>query len=275
MTYELLASRITTWAAAQSDIIAVVAVGSKARGDADLWSDLDLLLFTEDLTRYLDAGWLHTLGDVWLTYKDEAGPGDPEWFVIYEGGLKVDIVLLQVDEPAATLEDLLQRYPYQTVFARGVKVLFDRHGQARSLPTRPVIAPPPSASEFEHVVNGFLLESVTTAKFIARGDFLRAQHWLAHDLRPNLLKLIAWHANGRDTWYNGRFIDVWADPRVLTSLPHTFALYERDSLYRALHTLLDLCRLVGEETADHFTFTYPTETHLKITHLIKTILESD
>ena len=94
MTYEDIEARIAAWAAAQPDIRAVIAVGSKARGDADAWSDLDLLMFTSERTRYLDPDWLHMFGNAWLTYQDEAGPGDPEWFAIYDEGLKVDIVLL-------------------------------------------------------------------------------------------------------------------------------------------------------------------------------------
>ncbi len=272
MTYEKLEAHIAAWAETQPDIRAVIAVGSQARGDADRWSDLDLLLFTGDRTRYVEPGWLHAFGDVWLTYLDEAGPGDPEWFAVYDGGLKVDIVLLQVDDSSLDLEVLMRRYPYQGVFARGLKVLFDQHGQARSLPPQAIKVPtPPSASAFDQAVNGFLLEAATTAKFIVRGDFWRAQHWFAYDLRPCLLKLMEWHAHGRDTWYNGRFIERWADPRVLAALPQTFALYNRESLLMALRSLLELFRLLGEETATRFNFTYPVEMHRKITNLIDSL----
>jgi aminoglycoside 6-adenylyltransferase len=272
MTYEQLESRIATWSENQPDIRAVIVVGSRARGDADRWSDLDLLLFTRDRARYADPAWLQAFGDVWLTYLDQAGPGDPEWFAIYDGGLKVDIVLIQVEDSALNLETLLRQFPYQAVFARGIKVLFDQYEQARSVPPKTVDQPePPSAAIFDHVVSGFLLESITTAKFIARGDYWRAQHWVAHDLRPRLLKLIEWHAYGQDTWYDGRFIDAWADSRILSMLPQTFALYKQESLIMALKTMLDLFRLLGEESAARFNFTYPLETHHKVTQLISSL----
>jgi len=276
MSYEHLEARIAAWAVTHPDICAIIAVGSQARGDADIWSDLDLMLLTHDRERYLESDWLHTFGTVWLMYKDSTLPGDPEWFVIYEGGLKVDIVLLQVEEPSSNLEIVLQRYPYQGVFGRGVKVLFDQSGQARSLPPRPAaLSAPPSLSDFDHVVNGFLVEALTTAKFIARGDFWRAQHWLAYDLRPHLLRLMMWQAHGRDTWYNGRFLESWADPHVVAALPETFAIYERESLRTALRTLLDLCQLVGEDVAARFHFSYPLEAHRHITHHIDSLLEAD
>src|SRR5215472_5461401 len=101
MTYEELAERIATWAATKLDIQAIVAVGSQARGDADRWSDLDVLVFTHDRSRYLEPGWLGAFGDVWLTYRDEAAPNDPEWFAIYDGGVKLDMVLVQVEGSSA------------------------------------------------------------------------------------------------------------------------------------------------------------------------------
>jgi len=269
MTYEALQAHLAAWAGTQPAIRAIIVVGSQARGDADQWSDLDLVLLTADRARYLKPDWLSTLGNVWLTYLDKTGPGDPEWYAIYEDGLKVDVVILPVSDPALNLELLLSRYPYQAVFARGVRVLFDQQGQPRSLPTQAVSLPvPPSAADFDHLVSGFLVEAVTMAKFALRGDFWRSQHWLADELRPRLLTLMAWHAYGRDVWYNGRFMDSWADPRCLAALPQLFAHYDRASLVNALHTLLDLFLLIGEETAVRFRFTYPTETHHKIARYI-------
>ncbi len=45
-----------------------------------------------------------------------------------------------------------------------------------------------------------------------------------------------WHAQaaGRDTWYGGRFMDEWADPRALAALPQVFPGFERESLQTSL-----------------------------------------
>jgi aminoglycoside 6-adenylyltransferase len=274
MIYEELEARLTQWAQTQTAVRAVIVVGSRARGDQDAWSDLDVLIFTTERARYAaDAEWMRSFGDVWLTYIDNTGRGDPEWFALYEGGLKFDAVLLQVEDAALDLESLMTLYPYQGVFGRGVKVLFDRKGSPRLIaPQAPTLPTPPSGSEFEHLINGFLLESVTTAKFIGRGDFWRAQHWFAHDLRPCLLTLIEWHAHGRDTWYNGRFMQQWADPRILEVLPQAFPSFDRESLIISLRAALGLFRLLGEETAARWGYTYPTAAHTKIATLIESIL---
>jgi predicted nucleotidyltransferase len=134
MTYEELEARLADWAQHQPSVRAVLTVGSRARGTADRWSDLDVLILTTDRAALAnDAAWLDTLGEAWLTYKDEAAPGDPEWFVLYDGGLKFDAVLIDVPDPSLDLDALLAKLPYQGVFARGAKVLFDRAGQPRSI----------------------------------------------------------------------------------------------------------------------------------------------
>ncbi len=121
------------------------------------------------------------------------------------------------------------------------------------------------------MVNGFLLETVTTAKFIGRGDFWRAQHWLAHDLRPRLLRLLEWHAAGKNTWYAGRFMDDWADARALLTLPQTFARFDRMSLVRAVRESIDLFGGLGEEAASRLGYTYPAAAHNNVTALIESI----
>lgn len=273
MTYEELEARLAEWAKGQPSVRAVLTIGSRARGTADRWSDLDVLILTSDRAALdSDPAWLNTLGKVWLTYKDEAARGDPEWFVLYDSGLKFDATLLDVSDPSLDLDTLLAQYPYQGVFARGAKVLFDRAGQPRSLaPKSPDPAPAPTAEEFAHVINGFLLESVTAAKFIGRGDYWRAQHWFAHDLRPRVLRLVEWHAHGKDTWYEGRYLEQWADPRALTVLNQSFTSTDRAPMIRSMRNMLTLFRTLGEETAAQHGLNYPSDAHEKIVALIGSI----
>jgi predicted nucleotidyltransferase len=52
---EELLTRATEWAAQQDDVRALLLVGSWARGNPRLDSDVDLILLTEHIERYLDA----------------------------------------------------------------------------------------------------------------------------------------------------------------------------------------------------------------------------
>jgi aminoglycoside 6-adenylyltransferase len=277
MTYEQLAASIADWAQNQPSVRAVIACGSWARGTADHWSDLDLMLFTTERDHYAaDPAWLAQFGELWLAYREPTDEGDSEWYALYEGGMKLDIVVLQVAEPTLDLDALLKLYPYQGVFGRGVKVLFDRLGAPRDLPAKPFESPAqPTAAEFTQVCSGFLIGCATVAKFIARGDVWRAQLWFANDLRVHLLSMLAWHAHGRDTWYSGRFLYSWADPRALAALPSIFPPYEAIETRQALRKILDLFHQFGEETAVRFSLHYPSSTHERIADLIETIFSEE
>jgi len=272
MTYEILEGRIAAWAAGQADIRAVVSVGSRARGGMDRWSDLDVLLLTREPDRYLTDGWLHLFGEPWLTYLEQTGGQDPEWYAFYVGDLKLDIALLQVETDSRDLPTLLAQYPYTNTFARGTNVLFDQYGEPRMLPPGAVPPKPlPSVAEFEEAVGGFLVGLVTAAKFVARGDYWRAQHRIAGDVRPRLLKLMEWQVYGKDTWYGGRFLREWADPRVVEALPGTFAGYDRAGLHGAITALMELFRWLSEATAGRFGWQHPGEKLARTAAMIEAI----
>ena len=274
LTYAILEQRISAWAAAQPPIRAVLSGGSRARGSADSYSDLDIIILTSNRNIYaVSPVWLSEFGEILVTYSEPTGLGDPEWYAVYEGGLKLDAVLIQVDDPSLELGELMQPLPYQDVFRRGFRVLFDRSGKARLSPPQPFLPEaPPSEAAFANTVSGLLMASLTVAKFIARGDYWRAQDWFAQDLRIHLLAMVRWHAHGKDTWYGGRFIEQWADPRALAALPQAFPAYARESLQAALLGILDTFRWLGEETAARFGYIYPAEAHEEIVGLVKVVL---
>jgi aminoglycoside 6-adenylyltransferase len=156
--------------------------------------------------------------------------------------------------------------------------LFDGITSSYQIPPKDDRVPlPPTAAEFDHVVSGFLMAAATTAKFIMRGDLWRAQTWFAQDLRPHLLTMIRWHAygEGKDLWYGARFIEQWADPRIVAQLGNAFPDYDADSLKTALIDLFDLFGWVSEETAVRFRFSYSITGHRKIEALIEQIFAEE
>lgn len=280
LTYEILESRLADWAAAQPHIRAVLLIGSRARDTADRWSDLDTLILTTDAERYAaDDGWLREFGEVWLTALETTGGGHNEWFALYagEGGdvLKLDAVLIPVDDPTLDLDALLAIFPYQGVISRGCRVLYDSAGVPRTIAEKPFSPPPPPTQDtFNHLVGSFLIDTLTGAKFVERGDLWRAQRWLAEFLRPCLLKMIEWHAHGQNTWYAGRYMDEWADPRLIAALPAIFADHNPEHMKAALLAMLDLFRWLGEETGARFGYTYPAA-HEKIAALVREVLRGE
>ena len=144
-TYAGIEAQITAWARTQPAVHALVVVGSRARlkPAADEWSDLDLVLFTDQPERYaVDGAWLSSFGPLWLAHLDHTGRGEPEWFALYAGGLKADFVLHAIPAALAQagLPELIAASPYQNVFHRGVRPLYDH----RSPDILPVLTPPPA-----------------------------------------------------------------------------------------------------------------------------------
>jgi aminoglycoside 6-adenylyltransferase len=276
MTYEDLQNRLAAWAATQPSIRAVIITGSRARGAQDRYSDLDCVILTTERERYAaDPEWLRALGTLRLWYVDVTGAADPEWYALYEGGLKLDAALLVVEDVPLDLESLLLFYPYQDVFARGINIIYDQQGEPRVIPPQPRQAPePPSEGEYERVIRGFLLASTSTAKFIARGDLWRAQTWFSHNLRRYLLRMIEWDASadGRDTWYSGRNIERWAGADVAAGLPQVYAQYDRDSLQNALLAIVPMFRRIAEEVGARLGYRYPAEMHDWIAAMVDSLL---
>jgi aminoglycoside 6-adenylyltransferase len=76
--------------------------------------------------------------------------------------------------------------------------------------------------------------------------------------------MIEWHTHtthgwDHDIWHSGRFLEKWADPRIVGELRQVFARYNEAEIKQALWATLDLFRWVALETAANLEFSYPIE----------------
>lgn len=285
LTYEQLEASLVTWARSRPDLLAIIVVGSRARVDhsADEWSDLDLVLFTTNPRAYVSqADWREQLGPVWLSLLNETGRGDPEWLVLFAGGLKVDFVVAALPADAGSslsVQQMLEASPYQLIFRRGVRVLYDRAaGQVPLILAAPAGASPahPTPGEFLTTVSQALLAAIRVAKLLRRGELWGAKQQCDCDLKQCLLTMLEWHARatkGRetDTWHEGRFLEEWADPRAVAALPDTFAAYYREDLWRALFATLDLFRWLARETAERLDYSFPADVDSSVTEWTRSV----
>ena len=84
-------AQLREWAKERTDVVAVVLVGSWARGDARMDSDVDVVLLTEDQKPYREGdAWLHELGGVRLVRTRRWGPLTERRFAL-SSGLEVEI----------------------------------------------------------------------------------------------------------------------------------------------------------------------------------------
>ncbi|MGD9092112.1 MAG: aminoglycoside 6-adenylyltransferase [Anaerolineales bacterium] len=267
--YEKLINRFIEWARVEDNIRVAIVIGSRARVDdhpADEWSDLDVLIFAYDPEPYwATAGWLRYIGNPWLTFLEPTPDGGGnERRVLFEGGLDVDFV----PESIAVLEAMFdQGFPKDVadIFRRGVRVLVDKDrysGRFQDIKIDPPGYSPPTEKEYLNLVNDFWYHTVWTGKHLRRGEIWWAKSGCDGYLKQLLRQMMEWHTRATkgeevDTWMRGRFLEQWADPRVVKALPMIFAHYDEEDVWRALMATMELFHWLAFETADLLGYDYP------------------
>ncbi len=163
----------------------------------------------------------------------------------------------------------------QDVFRRGFRVLIDRDGTLERLAVEPGRkAVPPTTDEFNEHLNDFLYHAIWTAKKIRRGELWVAKSCCDGYMKRLLLRMIEWHARAHhgwnyDTWFNGRFLESWAEPQVLSELAPAFAHYELDDLKKALGQTVRLHKSLSTETAKKLDYKFSNEMYSETFRLIE------
>jgi aminoglycoside 6-adenylyltransferase len=256
------------------------------------------MIFTADVQRYVsNRDWIEGLGNVWVAAQGRTVRGDPEWLVIFEGGIDADFVFISSRRLrwALRLLGLLKSSPRLTkllpaeaasliaevhaatadVLARGVRILLDGDELIRDMSRlfggKPGAAPVTEAA-FLGAAYSFWLTAGRTAKKLRRGELWVAKYRTDVLLKDVVRQMIEWHAQSTkgasDTWHDGHFLEEWADPRAVAGLGGAFAHYDVDDVWRALLATMDLFRWLATETAESLGYSYPREVDGRITALV-------
>jgi predicted nucleotidyltransferase len=111
------------WARSQPDVTAVVLVGSYARGAASEGSDIDLVVLTPSVDRYLrDRSWVSVFGETAECREEEYGRLTSVR-AFYGSGFEVEYGFTTPDWAEAPIDAGTLR-----VVADGMEVLHDPHG---------------------------------------------------------------------------------------------------------------------------------------------------
>jgi aminoglycoside 6-adenylyltransferase len=276
---------VKRWAETEPSVRAVIVVGSRARINpaADAWSDLDLIAFVTDPRPLVSsAAWFERFGEVWMAYLANTGAGDPEWFVLFAGGVKLDVAV-HVLPPAlqsAAVARILAAGTYADVVGRGARVLLDKNAPGepeQALTAAPASLEQPSEVAFQTVIRRAFFTAINVAKFLRRGDLWRAKQRCDCELKRDLLAVLEWQAlayggGQADVWFEGRSIAAWCDPALYARVPQTFARYAEEDLRRALFASLDLFRQAASQAGGAWGYRYPEELDTKIDALLRSIL---
>ena len=89
----------------------------------------------------------------------------------------------------------------------------------------------PEEGEFLNHVNDFWYHAVWTAKKLRRGELYTAKGCLDSHMKRRIREMAechAWavHGPNYDTWHEGRFLEKWANPRVVEGLRTAYASYD-------------------------------------------------
>ena len=276
--YEELITQFTVWASPRTDVRAAFIIGSRARTEypADEWADLDIIIVTTDPDYYIEnSEWVQNIGTPLLTFEEPTATGDnKERRVLFEGMLDVDFAIVPEEkveflhkmppEAAAQLADTV---------GRGIRVLFDKDGITEkvltSIPSE-VVYHPPTEKEYHELVSDFLYHCVWTVKHLRRGELWWSKSCCDSYLKRLLLTMVEWHSRAvhgpeYDTWFRGRFLEKWADPRVLKELREAFAYYDEKDVKRALMKSMGLFRWLAMETGEILSYPYLTEADKRVT----------
>lgn len=285
--YKILLERLIKWAETRTDVRAIVIIGSHARIEhpADEWSDLDVLIIADETEVYLTTSdWIKNIGEPLLTFVEPTATEDEsERRVLFENMLDADFTIISKKKLGGLLTGEIPPQ-FGDLVRRGISVLLDKDGMVAQILARLSHVEKPhtylTQQDFLQVVNDFLYHAVWTAKKLRRGELWTAKQCCDAYMKRLLLIVIEWHARATygweyDTWFRGRFLEEWADSRVIEKLRGAFAHYDEQDVKCALMATLDVFHWVAKETAEKLGYTYPEDVEERVREWLKAYLSDE
>jgi len=261
--YREIIDNFIHWGVKNEKVRAALLIGSQARKDnvADEYSDLDIVMFVDEPELFLLSDlWLGDIGKYHVSFIESTIGGAKEKRVIFNDILDVDIIIQSYN----TI-DVIGVTEIADILLRGYTIIIDKVGLRKKLGLQKIIKPTynfPSKQDFINTVNDFWYHCVWTAKKLKRGELWTAINCLDSYMKWKLLSIIEIHAKSKhgaeyDTWYGGRFLEEWADARIIDELSNCFAQYNVESIKNALLASMSLFRSLAIEISIKQGYRYP------------------
>ncbi|QFF99319.1 aminoglycoside adenylyltransferase [Psychrobacillus glaciei] len=263
--YKEIMNKVILWGQQEDDIRSIFIVGSMARSDkpADKWSDMDLVIVTSDVEKWLQSEeWIRKFGNPQISFLERTHVGNiMERRVMYDGSCIVDFNFMKLE----VAKTILESEEVQGVIARGVKVLLDKdsvtevfHNTSSLIKNKEV----PEFSEFKNDVNDFWFHAVYTAQKLRRGELLVAKSNCDEYLKRLLIKFVKLqtimkNSTNQQSWHDVRFFEEWADKEVVQEFQGIYGKYNEESVWDALFETMKLYRKVAKQIAVELEYEYP------------------
>jgi aminoglycoside 6-adenylyltransferase len=263
--YEELLEKFILWAGSNQNIRLTIVIGSQARKTcpADEWSDLDLVIVTNNPDEILLSNdWLCNIGISKITYLGNTPLGNSKMRrVLFDNGLDIDFAVFSCQR----FKEIFNRPEILTQLHRGMRILLDKDNFAANLKISNEsisLHSMPNQEKFLNLVNDFWYHTVLTAKKLRRGELLQAKYYCDERMKHLLIKLITWQTHCKkgqnyDTWHGYRLFERWVDPTILTKMQNVYAHYEKEDIWDALFSTMNLFREISKEIALLLKYQYP------------------
>lgn len=258
--YDDFRRKLIMLAESDKDIKAITAIGSSVRSAsaADEFSDLDIIIASDDTEKWLYGDYPHKLGDVNISFVEPTLGGGMERRCIYSGDKDVDMIIFTPAQFETAIKDGTAGF----VMNRGYRVLYDSCDFTRLIEqyvTPTVNAPQITEDEFINIVNDFFFHIIWAYKKTLRGEIWSAKMSADNYLKHRLLRILELYCSseGKDVWHDGRFLDTWADKSILDELSGCFARYDADEIRTAIERTFSLFVRVSEKYAEAVGYAYP------------------
>jgi aminoglycoside 6-adenylyltransferase len=260
--YSHIVNKFIHWGETCDTLQAALIIGSQARKEheADDCSDLDLVMIVDSHEPFITSKqWLENFGTLHISHFvniNTGGWNNWAWRTVFNDILDIDFAIVPKKE--------INTYINPWVLRRGYTILIDKIDLINTITQMemPKISPAlPDEESFINLANELWYLSVWTAKKIKRGELWTAKVCLDSTMKQKLLTLIEWHTyaiQGLDcnTWYDGRFIEEWAQKWIIKKLANCFSHYSKSDMKKALLSTMELINLIAIEFSQKSNFTY-------------------
>lgn len=261
--YADIKKNIMEYANRDADIKAIAIIGSFEREEvtADEFSDLDLIIATENLEKWVTGEYPERFGKVSISFIESTLGGGKERRIIYEEDKDVDMIIFTPEQFA----DNIKNGVVQWVMNRGYEVIYDSGGFTELIKqyvSHTHSNPEMSEAEYRNLVNDFYFHNIWVFKKLKRGEIWAAKMCVDGYLKNHLLKMMELYCflqDGRDVWHEGRFLDQWAEDNILKELKNCFAHYKKDDIMWALRATHDLFDRIARGVAEMLGYDYPAK----------------
>lgn len=276
MTTQEFEARIIDWARRQTDVEALIQIGSRVQSGAEVddWSDWDYILISTHPQRYHQPAWLSAIAQPWCAHAEMTPRGVVKVSAVFPGGREADFVVLAAWQMKLVYWAMARpwtRHFMKSALLRGIaqarlfvgpgyRVIHGGSAWVRRLSALDVPWPAMDfkVADFQSLLSGFWRHAVWVQKKIMRGENRAALRWLQIEVTERRQLLLAEEARlaGRPVRAEARKAEKWLDERRLIQTSIEIRP-DQQVLARALLAEVDLFEQLSLSVANSREFALP------------------